>query len=211
MAGISRISSITSKIVEKGLKTPIDKLSRTKLAKTMCDDFRSGDPKKYMKWGIYSIVLKDGLGCAMYVWQSLNNKKIPEEKRKFVAALDLTNGGLMIATQLLMAKGMSKISSKLFEKYFGKLFNSSAAQKCAAKIKEQPKFSNLTNKEFNKTFKKFKNQIGSFFEVLTTLVAATIVAKRVIVPFIATPMADKVKGMMDKKSQKQDETKAEAK
>ena len=35
---------------------------------------------------VSSIILKDGIGCAMYVTQSLNNDKIPEKKRKFVAA-----------------------------------------------------------------------------------------------------------------------------
>lgn len=199
MSGISRISS---KIIEVGLERPINKLSKTKIVKTMCDDFRSGDPKRYAKWGIYSIVLKDGLGGVMYVTQSLSNKDIPEEKRKFVAALDLTNCGLMIATQLLMAKTMSKQSAKLFEKGFGKLFNSKAGKACEAAIKKQPKFAKLSNKEFTETFGKFKKDVSGFFEVLTTLVAATIVAKRVIVPFLATPLADKVKGMMDKKEQK---------
>lgn len=199
MAGISKIAS---RVVEVGLERPINKLSKTKIVKTMCDDFRSGDPKRYAKWGIYSIVLKDGLGGVMYVTQSLNNKDIPEEKRKFVAALDLTNCGLMIATQLLMAKTMSKQSAKLFEKMFGKLFNTKAAKTCEATIRKQKAFAKLSDSQFSETFTKFKKDISGFFEVLTTLVAATIVAKRVIVPFLATPLADKVKGMMDKKEQK---------
>lgn len=206
MAGISKISGIANKIVEVGLERPINKLSQTKIVKTMCDDFRSGDPRKYAKWGIYSIVLKDGLGGAMYVTQSLSNKDIPEEKRKFVAALDLTNCGLMIATQLLMAKTMSKQSAKLFEKMFGKLFNTKAAKNCETLIRKNSKFEKLSDTQFTETFGKFKKDVSGFFEVLTTLVAATIVAKRVIVPFLATPLADKVKGMMDKKAQKQDGT-----
>lgn len=48
------------------------------------------DNAKFMSAiGVTSIVLKDGLGCYLYVKQSLNNEKIPEDKRKFVAALDL--------------------------------------------------------------------------------------------------------------------------
>lgn len=179
----------------------------------MCDDFRSGDPKKFMKYGIYSILLKDGLGCVMYVYQSLTNKDIPEEKRKFVAALDLTNGGLMIASQLLMAKTISNkaCQSKMFEKAFGKLFNTKAAKTAEAAIKKQPKFSKLGEKQFEETFGKFKKDVSGFFEVFTTLVASTILAKRVIVPFIATPLADKVKGLMDKKGQKKESTPVENK
>ena len=62
---------------------------------------------------IGSVVAKDAVGCAMYVYQSLHNEKIPENRRGFVAALDLTNGGLMIASQLLLFFGMRKINDKL--------------------------------------------------------------------------------------------------
>ena len=72
---------------------------------------------------VTSIILKDGIGCAMYVTQSLNNKKIPEEKRKFVSALDLTNGVLMIGAQIAMFFAMRKYSGPIFNKLFKKSFN----------------------------------------------------------------------------------------
>jgi len=67
-----------------------------------------------------SIVVKDGLGCIMYVEQSKHNKRIPEERRNFVWKLDAVNGGLMIAFQILFFLGMRKFNDKLF----GKLFKS---------------------------------------------------------------------------------------
>ena len=87
------------------------------------------DNAKFMSMiGVTSIVLKDGLGCYFYVKQSLNNDKIPEDKRKFVAALDLANGGLMIAMQLLMFSTISnkKAQGKIFIKLFGNNFTRAA-------------------------------------------------------------------------------------
>ena len=45
-----------------------------------------------------------------------------------------------------------------------------------------------------------KDVAFSLFKSVTELAAATILAKRVIVPFIATPLASKVEKYMDKKS-----------
>ena len=38
---------------------------------------------------VTSIISKDLVGCFIYTKQSLTNEKIPEEKRGFVASLDL--------------------------------------------------------------------------------------------------------------------------
>lgn len=63
------------------------------------------DPAKYAaSMLVTSIVSKDAIGCFLYTTQSLNNKKIPEEKRKFVAALDLMNGIIMVGGQLVIGK-----------------------------------------------------------------------------------------------------------
>ena len=74
--------------------------SETKfMTKKAFPKYEKDDAKLIAGVGVASIVAKDGLGCYLYVKQSLNNDKIPEDKRKFVAALDLANGGLMIAMQ----------------------------------------------------------------------------------------------------------------
>jgi len=167
--------------------------------------FRDKDIRIVAGLGLASIALKDGLGCYMYVKQSLNNKNIPEEKRKFVAALDLANGGLMIIAQVLMFKTISnaKVQAKWFEKLFGKYFSRSARKgyKAALSMGEN-NVGKLSNTEYNIAFKNLKKNIAGYFNILTSLVAATVLAKRVIVPFIATPLAEKAKGLLgDKKEE----------
>lgn len=103
------------------------------------------DNAKFMSMiGVTSIVLKDGLGCYFYVKQSLNNDKIPEDKRKFVAALDLANGGLMIAMQLLMFFTISnkKVQGKIFNKLFGKTL-----QELPIKLSRQNSIKLINSKE----------------------------------------------------------------
>jgi len=63
--------------------------------------------------GVASIVAKDVVGTYFYVTQSLNNEKIPEKTRPFVAALDLANGVLMFATQIAMTLGLAKLLKKM--------------------------------------------------------------------------------------------------
>ena len=159
---------------------------------------------------IASVAAKDAVGCGMYVYQSLNNDKIPEKRRKFVSALDLTNGILMIASQVAMFFAMRKINAKLFDKIFPsfrdgayKLFGkqirangkkaieeAKAAGKAASEL---PDYSTVRNEHTS-----MKDIAFSVFKSFTELAAATIVAKRIIVPFIATPLASKVEKLMDK-------------
>lgn len=198
--------------VVKTIEKPIHLVADTKVMKTVCEKFQADDVKFIAGLGMTSIVLKDGLGCYMYVKQSLNNKNIPEEKRKFVAALDLANGGLMIIAQILMFKTISneKFQAKIFDKLFGKYFTRAAKKGAQELMLSQKKFAGkITNKEFNINFAKCKKEIQGHFGVLTSLVAATIIAKRVIVPFIATPLAEKAKGLLGvKKEAKNPEVKA---
>ena len=84
------------------------KVSYWQPIKKLGEQFAKNPEKALGNAVVTSIILKDGIGCAMYVTQSLNNKKIPDEKRKFVAALDLTNGGLMILAQIGMFLAMRK-------------------------------------------------------------------------------------------------------
>lgn len=75
------------------------------------------DPAKYAAaMLVTSIVSKDAVGCFLYTTQSLANKKIPEEKRKFVAALDLMNGIIMVGGQLAIGK---LIERKFTPKFIG--------------------------------------------------------------------------------------------
>ena len=169
---------------------------------TVCERFQ--DPKANSAWiaglGVTSIVLKDGLGCYLYVNQSLNNKDIPEDKRKLVAALDLANGGLMILLQILMTYTISKkaFQEKIFEKLFGKMFNRQASKSMQAIMESKTHLNGKVkgNQEFHKAFNDYKDSAISALGTLTTLIAATTVGKRILTPFIATPLADKTKEWM---------------
>lgn len=193
-----KISQIPNQIVNIGLKKPVRALARTKMMNYVGKNYQNNNTRFIAGLGILSIVLKDGMGCYMYVKQSLNNKKIPEDKRKFVAALDLANGGLMIATQLLTFFTISnkKVQTKIFDKFLGRLFERPARKGYQALLnKTNPE---VTGKAFNDMFGTFKGKTRDTLGFLTALVASTIFAKRVIVPFIATPLAEKAKSVLYK-------------
>src|SRR5574344_787589 len=159
------------------------------------------------KLSIASLIIKDGFGCYLYVKQSLHNKKIPEDKRKFVAALDLTNGGLMILMQILAFKTIShpKIQKILFDKIFKKCIARPALKGYRsitdAVFEANPEYrTRLSGKEFHVAMDKYELTARQAFSQLSSLIAAAIVGKRIVVPFIATPLADKVEAYMQKQA-----------
>lgn len=100
------------------------------------------DPAKYAATMLVtSIVSKDLVGCILYTTQSWNNKKIPEEKRKFVASLDLMNGIIMVFGQFLIGKVIeAKATPKLFGKFFTGIFKDKHTQKendMSVKVREK--------------------------------------------------------------------------
>ena len=185
----------------KGIGRGIAKATNLKPAVWLGDKFDGNLEKALATAVVGSIIAKDGIGCAMYVTQSMNNKKIPDEKRKFVAALDLTNGLLMIGAQIGMFLAMRKYSGTIFNKIFKKSFNPksntvSRMRMWAAK-KGEPVLRKLgLEKVFDEKVQKSALDVFKF--VLDTA-AATIVGKRVIVPLIATPFASKVEKWLDKR------------
>ena len=154
--------------------------------------------------GVASIVAKDGLGCYLYVTQSMNNKDIPDDKRKFVAALDLTNGLLMIGFQILMFFTVSNkvCQTKMFDKVFGKMFNRPVKKLYQSIIKTKPGHEHLDDIKYSQDFNDFRGKVKDAFGGFTSLIAATIVGKRMLVPFIATPLAGKVEKKMAQMSEK---------
>ncbi len=149
---------------------------------------------------VTSIILKDGIGCVMYVTQSLNNKKIPDEKRKFVAALDLTNGVLMIAAQIAMFFAMRKYSGPIFDKLFKKSFNAVSKENSISRLRMLADKAGETvckKLKIEKEYNKVKNDALGLFKFCSDIAAATIIGKRVIVPLIATPLAKKVEKKMN--------------
>lgn len=148
---------------------------------------------------VLSLVSKDAVNCAFYTYQSYNNKRIPEEKRKFVAALDLVQGFLNVGTQLLAARLIEKhLTPALFNKYIGKkLITGLSGKYSKILVKKHP---DLDAKEIQKEVKSYLGEKSAFYKIaqggfslIATLLATTALCKRTLVPFIATPIAGKIK------------------
>ena len=182
------------------------KIGKYKPMENVNKNYISGNTKFMTGLGVASIVLKDGLGCYMYVTQSMKNKDIPEDKRKFVAALDLANGGLMILMQLLMFFTISNksVQNKMFNALFGKQFNRAASKGYQAKLRANDLLKDMKGADFHKVLNQTRKDAKAAFENVTSIFAATILGKRVIVPFIATPLADKTKVWMSRNDKPQE-------
>ena len=193
MGGISSIGSYVGK--------KLAQVTESKPAKWLGNKWNK-DPESTLALAtVTSIILKDGIGCAMYVTQSLNNEKIPEKKRKFVAALDLTNGVLMIGAQIAMFFAMRKFSGPIFEKIFKKSFNNQSRANIISRVRNgsvEAKESIPKKLVIDKEFNKVKKDALDLFKFVVDIAAATIVGKRVIVPLVATPLAKKVESKMNK-------------
>lgn len=147
-----------SRVVERG----INKVANSKIMKKAFSE-RAGEMAATI--ALASTTTKDAVNCYYYTNQSLHNKKIPEEKRKFVAAIDLSNGILNVVSQLTIGAYIKNQLPQTFDKWF--------------------KNTSLTGG----TLKAAKNG----FVVLGTLVFAQIILKRVLTPFLATPIAHYIK------------------
>ena len=185
-----------NKIMETSAKW-IGKATKSRPLRKLGEKFQENPEKALAMTTVASIVVKDGVGCYKYVTQSLNNDKIPEERRGFVAALDLTNGVLMILAQIAMFAAMRKYSEPIFNKLFKNSFNEKMLSNIGTKIrmlagKDAPRKLNI-EKEYNKV----RKDALDLFKFVADIAAATIVGKRIIVPFIATPLANVVKDKMD--------------
>ena len=110
-------------------------------------------------------VAKDAFEYAISYKQTLDNKKIPCNKRKLVASLDLFTGILSCLTQLGL--GFAIANKKI-----------------------QDKVSNFLFQDLIKSQKwKALERCNTGLVIISSLLISTIFAKRILVPFIATPIA----------------------
>jgi hypothetical protein len=192
MSVISRVAMNTGAYI-------VSKVSNAKPVQKLCNAFDKNFSSALAWTTVGSIVAKDGVGCAMYVYQSKHNKEIPEDRRRFVTATDLTNGVLMIVAQIALFLGMRKYSGPIFDKLFKKSFNNETVRNIISKIRAEQKAAGLdpTRKsELLKHIAKYKDDGKEVFKFVLELAASTILAKRVIVPFIAIPLASKLEKKM---------------
>lgn len=195
---ISSIGSNIGEYIAKG----VGKFAKNQKVQNICEKFKD-DPIKYAGYAtLASLATKDAVGCYLYVTQSLNNKKIPEEKRRFVANMDLTNGILNVATQIGLTFGLKKFYKPMFNKMLNKSFNKQACKELITAYRRDAKTNNaavLRKLEAEKKLQKTKDTIYSAFEATMNIVVATIIAKRCIVPFLSTPITQYMTNKHDKK------------
>lgn len=161
------------------------------------------NPAKFAaRMALTSALTKDAVGCYYYVTQSLSNERIPEDKRNFVAAIDLMNGVLNIGLQFTVGAWLDKKSDVFFDSLVGKKLNEIDTRKIANKLTEiikttHPKENmSLSQIEYFLSSKKIlgpKGDISKFlkagFGAAIMLIATQIITKRIFVPFLATPLA----------------------
>lgn len=171
------------------------------------------NPAKFAgKMALISALTKDAVGCYYYVTQSLNNDKIPEEKRKFVASLDLMNGILNVALQFTVGMWIDKKVPQWFDKTIGKSLDTDETVKTAKNIHKTIEKMHLPEKMQEADIATFLREkvlgpTGSAtkllkvgFSAAAVLLATQVVTKRVVVPFLSTPLASWYKeNFMDKK------------
>lgn len=198
------ISSITSSAFGKAIKSkPVQKC---------CKYFEEHQTNAIAYATLASLVGKDGIGCYLYVTQSLHNKKIPEDKRRFVANMDLVNGILMMMSQVGFFFAIKKFNEPLFDKLFKKSFGSEAFKTLATKTRKILKEKNVLaikegqapvvvprKSELKKEHSKLREQCCDAFKNVTNIIAATILAKRIFVPFVSTPIAQYITNKHDEK------------
>ena len=73
-------------------------------------------------------------------------------------------------------------------------------------VKNQPGYADMNSIKFTQEFEKIRNNVKDAFGGLTSLAAATIVGKRMLLPFIATPLAGKVEKKMAEREARQNGT-----
>ena len=156
-----------------------------------------------------SNVSKDSVNCAYYTIQSLNNERIPEDQRKFVAALDLSNGIMNVGIQILTAFGLSELVTSIFDNKIAKAKDFSTKEEVLKeKFKKLPdELKKLTTeKDFlTKEAARIKgrtNLARTGFTVLFVNIAMQILTKRIITPLVATPMASFFKEKFEKAEEK---------
>ena len=152
-----------------------------------------------------SNVSKDAVNCAYYTIQSLNNERIPEDQRKFVAALDLSNGIMNVGVQLATAFGLSAWIESIFDNKIAKSKDFSLKEEAIkekfAKLPEELK-KKTTEAQFIKDYaQKMEGRVKlarTGFTVLFVNIAMQILMKRIITPLFATPMASFFKERFEK-------------
>lgn len=175
------------------------------------------NPAKFAgQMALLSALTKDAVNCYYYTTQSLNNKEIPEDKRGFVASLDLMNGILNVGLQFTLGKWIENKTPIWFDKLLGKKLGedktSEVSKKLEGIIKTKHPKENISMEQIA-NYLKDKKVLGTEskgkyawlkigFSALIMLVGTQIVCKRMFTPLLATPLAGQFKKQFLDKNKK---------
>lgn len=164
------------------MPNPLNSLLNSKVGKIATNPYAASGAAAI---ATVSNLTKDAVNCYYYVTQSLHNEEIPEEKRKFVAGLDLSNGILNVLVQTG--------ASIVLNKYIGGYFDKHIASKHFTMDRYKEMYKTMSNKipfdNFVSNMESCKGFAKIGLSVISTLVAMQVIAKRIIVPLVATPLA----------------------
>ena len=180
---MARITDIINK--------PIKSFANSKLMERVCKRYKANDGNYIAAFSVGALIAKDAYNCGIYVAKNERNKSIPDDKRRYISLFDITNFLLITGVQLLTYATISKkaTQAKIFDKVLGKYFNAEKMSSLEQKL--QKKFPKMSSDEIAENINKYKDNVALSFEHLFSLVTTVILAKRVFVPLLATPMAEK--------------------
>ncbi len=123
----------------------------------------ASDPKFLARTLLLTSVSKDVFAYALRVNNTMKNEEIPEDKKLFTAKMDAASGVATAVTQI--GTGLI-VSSEKFQNF--------CTKKLFEPLKDSPK--------------ELKNAKAAF-NTVSTLVLASVLAKRILTPLIATKLA----------------------
>lgn len=200
--------------INTALGNALSKGASTKFVTNAMKKALENPPKYAGTMLVATIVSKDIVNGFLYTYQSWNNEKIPEDKRKFVAALDAMNCIFMVGGQLgigyLIDKGLTPWLQK---KYNGHEEDPITKVKTPVKNSKSPLAFDNVLKETENSLKNHVDDITKYdtkeisqkiidsklkgkyksmatgISIIVTALATTAIVKRTITPLVTTPLA----------------------
>ncbi len=132
-----------------------------------------------------SLILKDAVGCYLYVSQARSNKKMTPQQRADVANYDLANGVINIGLQLLAVKPIEKLMKKFVDSHIAKHF--------FAKLDERLTVNEKNSSKAVMKLLKNKAALTEGTVALFSVIICQYFIKRCVSPFFSVPAGDKSK------------------
>ncbi|MBQ8168647.1 hypothetical protein IJZ97_04435 [bacterium] len=129
-----------------------------------------------------SLILKDAVGCCLYVGQARRNEKFTPQQRADVANYDLANGVINIGLQLLAVKPIENSMKKVVDGKVMKHFFNNLDKRLA----------DPNNKKVMKLLKN-KGKLAEGAVALLSVIICQYFIKRCVSPFFSVPVGEKTK------------------